>query len=388
MFKIIKKSGKARLGLLRTRHGVIKTPFFMPIATKGAVRNLTPQEMKDLGAQILLSNTYHLMLRPGAQVIKKAGGLHKFMGWDGPILTDSGGFQVYSLASKRKIKGNGVEFYTEADGGRRHFLTPERVLEIQRDLDVDIAMVLDLCAAYPCSKKEAEEAVSLTAKWAEKSLAWLKKNPEFRKKTLIFAIVQGSVDKDLRLQNTRDIVGASPARSPAFDGYAIGGLAVGEPSKEMYQVLDYTVPLLPEERPRYLMGVGKPENIVEAVRRGIDMFDCVIPTREARHGRIYIKNSAFAKGGRLDRQKSKITDYQIIRISNQQYREDFFPLDSNCDCYACQHFTRAYLHHLFKTNELLGLRLASLHNLKFYLDLMRMIREAVENGQIWNSVLK
>lgn len=380
MFKIIKKSGKARLGLLKTSHGDIKTPFFMPIATKGAVRNLTPQEMKEVGAQILLSNTYHLMLKPGAQVIKKAGGLHKFMGWDGPILTDSGGFQVYSLASKRKIKGNGVEFYTEADGGRRHFLTPERVLEIQRDLDVDIAMVLDLCAAYPCSKKEAEEAVRLTAKWAEKSLAWLDQNPEFRKKTLVFAIVQGSVDQDLRLQSARGLVGATRG-SPAFDGYAIGGLAVGEPSKEMDRVLDYTAPLLPEDKPRYLMGIGKPENIVEAVRRGIDMFDCVIPTREARHGKIYVKDPAFAKAS-ADRQKSKIADYQVIRISNQRYREDFDPLDLSCGCYTCQHFTRAYLHHLFRTNELLGLRLASLHNLKFYLDLMRMIREAVENGKI------
>jgi len=366
-FKLLKKSGKARLGLLKTSHGDLETPFFMPIATKGAVKSLTPQEMKETGAQVLLSNTYHLMLRPGVQVIKKAGGLHHFMGWNGPILTDSGGFQVFSLARQRKIKGNGVEFFTETDGGKRHFLTPELALEIQKGLGVDIAMILDVCAPYPCEKEEAKRAVELTTIWARKSLAWLKKNPVFRKKTLVFAIVQGSVHRDLREKSIKELVNFD------FDGYALGGLAVGESNKKMYKVLDYAVPLLPEDKPRYLMGIGKPENIIEAVKHGIDMFDCVIPTREARHGRIYIKN---------ENQKSQLMDYQVIRIANQKHREDFSPLDSNCQCYTCRNFSRAYLHHLFKTNEVLVLRLATLHNLKFYLDLMRMIREGLNNGKI------
>ncbi|MFN3301633.1 MAG: tRNA guanosine(34) transglycosylase Tgt [Patescibacteria group bacterium] len=375
MFVITKKSkkSKARVGRLKTIHGVIKTPFFMPIATRGAIKNLTSEELKNLGTEIILSNTYHLFLKPGEKIIKKIGGLHRFMNWSGPILTDSGGFQVFSLAKMRKVKDNGIEFQSEIDG-KKFFLTPEKAIQIQLDLGSDILMSLDECIGYPCSKKEAEKAVKRTTLWAKRGKKEFDrqiKNLKFKIKNspLLFGIIQGSIFKDLRLRSAKEILDIG------FDGYAIGGLAVGEPIKKMYKVLDYLVPLLPENKPRYLMGVGKPEQIVEAVKRGIDMFDCVIPTREARHGKLY-KFSIF------NFQFSNKKFYEEINIRNAKYQKDFKPIDKNCHCYTCQNYSRAYLRHLFITQEPLGLRLATIHNLKFYFDLMKKIRKMIREGEL------
>jgi queuine tRNA-ribosyltransferase len=392
MFKIKQKSKKtaARTGVLQTNHGEIKTPFFMPIATKGAVKNLSAGDMKDLEAQILLSNTYHLMLRPGVELIKKSGGLHKFMRWDRPILTDSGGFQVFSLANPIRIKSEsdtnltriysesstspnnhsslvklseeGVEFKSYIDGST-HFLTPEKCIEMQSDFGVDIAMCLDQCVPNPCDYDKAKKAMGLTSRWAQRC-----KDSRLKiENSKLFAIVQGSVYKDLRLQSAKDLI------KIGFDGYAIGGLAVGESSAEMYKVLDYLCPELPEDKPRYLMGVGTPENIVEAVKRGVDMFDCVIPTREARHGRIYKFNSPAERGWGV-----KVNFYKVLNIHNEQFKEDFSVVDEECDCATCQGgYTKAYLRHLFSVNENLAQRLATIHNLYFYLDLMRKIRHNI-----------
>lgn len=375
MLRLIKKSkiSKARVGKLNTLHGVIQTPFFMPIATRAAVKNLTPQDLKELGAEIILSNTYHLLLRPGMDIIKKIGGLHKFMAWDGPILTDSGGYQVFSLANLRKIKEEGVEFKSEVDGAKI-LLTPEKVIEIQRILGSDIMMVLDECPPWPCHKKYAMKSLELTTRWAKRSKDFLQKimkskKQKNKKTNLIFGIVQGSTYKDLRLESVKKLI------EIGFDGYAVGGLAVGEPREKMYQTLDYLVPSLPENKPHYLMGVGKPEEIVEAVKRGIDMFDCVIPTRNARHGLLYVFGNKKINFNRK-------SFYQTIRITNEQYKNDKLPLDSHCNCYTCQNYSRAYLRHLFMTKERLGLRLASLHNLAFYLDLMKKIREQIAKGTI------
>ena len=375
MFIITKKSkeSRARTGLLKTRHGVVKTPFFMPIATKGAVKNLSPEELKKIGAEIILSNTYHLFLKPGNILIKKAGGLHQFMNWPGPILTDSGGFQVFSLAKMRKIKKDGIEFMSEIDG-QKVFLTPEKAIQIQLDLGSDIIMSLDECVGLPASRKEIEKSVERTSFWAEKGKKYFDrqiKNLKLKIKNLplLFGIVQGGTDKNLREKSAKEIINLD------FAGYAIGGLAVGEPVKEMYKVLDYLVPLLPENKPRYLMGVGKPEQIVEAVKRGVDMFDCVIPTREARHGKLYkfkSKNFNF---------KSQHF-YEEINIKNTRYQKDLKPIDKNCHCYTCKNYSRAYLRHLFMTQEPLGLRLATIHNLKFYLDLMKKIRKTVREGEL------
>lgn len=383
-FIITRKSqkSKARAGVLKTKNGIVYTPFFMPIATKGAVKNLIPEELKLLGAEIVLSNTYHLFLKPGEKIIKKLGGLHKFMNWPGPILTDSGGFQVFSLAKTRKIKDDGVEFQSEIDG-QKFFLTPEKAIQIQLDLDSDIIMSLDECVGWPCSKAKAEKAVQRTSHWAklgkDKFEGFLNKklrtkNKKYKlknNKPLLFGIIQGSTYEDLRLKSAKEITALD------FDGYAIGGLAVGEPVKEMYKVLDYLVPLLPKDKPRYLMGVGKPEQIVEAVKRGIDMFDCVIPTREARHGKLYkflIHHSKFPTRW--------ANFYEEINIKNAKFRQDFQPIDKNCDCYTCSNYSRAYLCHLFMTNEPLGLRLATIHNLKFYLDLMKKIRQMIKSGKL------
>jgi len=314
---------------LLTNHGKINFPAFMPVATKGAVKNISPEELKNIGAEIILANIYHLLQRPGIEIIKKAGGLHKFMGWDGPILTDSGGFQVFSLAKFRKIHENGVEFMSEIDG-KRYFLTPEKVIQMQKDLGVDIAMVLDVCTPYPCSYKEAEKAVGLTIKWAKKS-----QNKSSKLQT--FAIVQGSTYKDLREKCVKELVKLN------FDGYAIGGMC----GEKLYQVLDWTCPLLPKGKPIYLMGIGRPKNIKEAVKRGVDMFDCVAPAREARHGRIYVSTNKY------------------INIQNQKYAKHFSPIAG---------ITKAYLHHLFKIQEPLGMRLATLHNLNFILGLVKRLR--------------
>jgi queuine tRNA-ribosyltransferase len=385
MFKIIKKSkiSQARLGQIKTRHGLVQTPCFMPIATRAAVKNLTPNELKELGAKIILSNTYHLYIKPGLDIIQKAGGLHHFMNWFGPILTDSGGYQVFSLAKIRKIEERGVKFKSEVNG-QEIFLTPEMVIKTQIILGSDIMMVLDECIGWPCKKEEAEEAVERTTWWAKRAREFFKKEitklklsssklgrvGQLQKFPLLFGIIQGSVYKDLRLKSLEEII------SLDFDGYAIGGLLVGEPESKMWKVLDYLVPNLPENKPRYLMGAGKPEQIVKAVAKGIDMFDCVIPTREARHGKLYVMIN-----GKISMNNEK-KFYRAINIKNTQYKKDFKPIDKNCSCYTCQNYSRAYLRHLFNTNEPLGLRLATIHNLKFYLDLMKIVRENIKNGQL------
>lgn len=393
MFKIAEfsKKSKARLGELKTSHGVIKTPFFMPIATKGAVKTLDALDMENLKAQVLLSNTYHLYLRPGMEIIKKAGGLHKFMNWSGPILTDSGGYQVFSLAKMRKISEEGVKFRSHIDGSE-HLLTPEDSIEIQMILDSDIMMVLDECPPHPCDYDYAKESLELTTRWAKRCKDFFYsaspssdgtgsrrfkrfginsvRNPQLKlgrnPNQKLFGIVQGSTYKDLRIKSARQL------KKLNFDGYAIGGLAVGEPRKEMYKVLDYIIDELPQDKPHYLMGVGKPDEIVESVKRGIDMFDCVIPTRNARHGMLYIW-----KHDNLNKKDF----YETIQITNEKFKKDFTPLDKKCGCHTCRNFSRAYLNHLFKTNEMLGYRLTTIHNVKFYLDLMAKIRLNIENNE-------
>jgi len=360
MFKVLIKSkkSKARLGKLGTIHGAIQTPFFMPIATRAAVKGLTTKELKELKIQIILSNTYHLFLRPGTEIIKKAGGLHKFMNWAGPILTDSGGYQVFSLAKIRKIKESGVEFRSEIDG-QKIMLTPEQTIKIQQDLGSDIMMILDECLAYPSSYQRSKQAVKRTSQWANKcKIQYLKK----RNKQLLFGIVQGSVYVDLRKMSAQEL------RQIDFHGYAIGGLLVGEPVNKTYQIIEETVKELPVDKPRYLMGAGKPEQIIRAVKLGVDMFDCVIPTRNARHGLLYVKT------------KVKKKPYKEIHITNAQYKKDFKPLDKSCLCFTCQNFSKAYLRHLFMTNEPLGQRLATIHNLAFYLGLMKEIRKQIKMG--------
>jgi len=378
-FKKKKKSkrSRARQGVLTTAHGRIVTPFFMPIATRGVVKTLTPDDLNNLGSQIVLANTYHLWQRPGLKVIKKARGLHKFMNWAGPILTDSGGYQVFSLAKKRKILSKGVEFLSDIDG-QKHLLTPERAIEIQRIFGSDIIMSLDECPAYPCTKKYAKQSLELTTRWASRGKkAYSQQSTGYRKKHLLFGIVQGSVYKDLRLQSAKELVALD------FDGLAVGGLAVGEPVKKLYEVLDYTVPVLPKNKPRYLMGVGKPEQIVEAVKRGVDMFDCVIPTRNARHGMLYVYkgNSRTLTRGRLPTQLMG-QFYQEIRIKQSKYASDIRPLDQHCDCDTCKNYSRAYLRHLFLSNDPLAMRLATQHNLRFYLKLMELIRAYIKQGRL------
>ena len=368
MIKILKKSNKsqARLGTFKTAHGIVHTPFFMPIATKAAVKHLTTDEIRELKAEIILSNTYHLYLQPGLKILKKAGGLHKMMDWSGPILTDSGGFQVFSLSKIRKIMPEGVEFSSHIDGSK-HMLTPKKVLEIQQIIGSDITMILDVCPSSTASHEEVAEAVRQTTEWAKmakKTLA-LKSFNQQKNKQLRFAIVQGGVYQDLRLKSLSELVPLD------FDGYAVGGLAVGESNAEMYKVLDYLVRDMPEKKPRYLMGVGTPENIVEAVKRGVDMFDCVIPTREARHGRLYVW-----KKGKVDLAKGNF--YETINISNAKYKEDFSPINET----NLKKYSKAYLAHLFKTKEALGMRLATLNNIEFYLTLMAKIREAIAKGKL------
>lgn len=362
MFKILKysKKSKARVGRLETKHGVIKTPFFLPIATRAAVKNLTPDELKELGAQIILSNTYHLFVRPGIRVIKKIGGLHRFMNWNGPILTDSGGYQIFSLAKWRKVTDEGVEFRSELDG-KKIFFTPEKVIEIQKDFGSDILMVLDECIGWPAARDKVEESVRRTKEWAKRS-----KKVKIRN-SLLFGIIQGGTFKDLREKNAQEIT------SFGFDGYAIGGLFVGEPIKTTYEIIKIVEKYLPKDKPRYLMGAGKPDQILKAVEKGIDMFDCVIPTRNARHGLLYIRSSNKIIV------KNKV-NYKKLRIKNSCYKDDFKPLDKFCSCFTCKNYTRAYLHHLFLTNEPLALRLATIHNLKFYFDLIKEIREKIKKG--------
>jgi queuine tRNA-ribosyltransferase len=382
MFEIVKKNkkSKARIGRLITKNGVVKTPVFLPIGTYGAVKNLSQEELKNLGAQIILSNTYHLGLRPGIDVIKKAGSLHNFMNWPGPILTDSGGFQVFSLAKHRKLTEEGVHF-SDPINGAKHFLTPEKSIQIQLDLGSDIILVFDDCPPHPATREEIKKSMELSLRWAarcEKYFTAQMKKMESKneqglrkqqqksniKRPLLFGIVQGSVYKDLRQESARQIA------QMGFDGFAIGGVSVGEPRKYVAKVLEWVMLLLPENKPKHLLGVGKPEEIVKAISYGVDMFDCVIPTREARHGRLY---KISAQGGPAfgGKTKSPKAFYNIINITNAKFRKDFKPVDENCACYTCQNYSRAYLNHLFKMKELLGYRLATIHNLYFYMQVVK-----------------
>lgn len=355
-FEIIKKSSKskARVGKLYTPHGIINTPAFMPIGTLGTVKAMTMRDVNEIGAEIMLANTYHLYLRPGNQLIKEAGGLHKFMNWDKPILTDSGGFQVFSLAHMRKITEEGVEFTSHIDGSK-HFLSPKRVLEIQTDFGSDIMMPLDECVAYPCEKKEALEALERTTRWAKQSkFEILNSKSETISKSQIqnsklFGIVQGSTYKDLRKRSAEEIAALD------FPGYAIGGLSVGEPQAEMFEMLGIVTDILPEKAPRHLMGVGYPSDILGAIEQGADLFDCVIPTRLARHG------SFINYEGKTS-----------IRLA--KYEKDFTSIDPDCDCYACQNFTKAYIRHLFWAREITAMHLLTIHNLRFYMRMMARVR--------------
>ncbi len=352
-FKLLKKnpSSGARLGRIYTTHGEVNTPVFMPVATQGTVKSLIPETVQDLGAEMILANTYHLYLRPGHEIIKKLGGIHKFMNWGAPILTDSGGFQVYSLGALRKISDGGVVFKSHIDGSR-HFVSPELAIEIQEALGSDIMMCLDECTAYPASFQEAEKSLALTINWARRSKA-IKKNNE----QALFGIVQGGTYPDLRLRAVEDI-----SKNIGFDGYAIGGLSVGEPKEEMLSIASLTTPLLPDDKPRYLMGVGTPGDIVTCVDYGIDMFDCVIPTRCARHGLLF-------------------TNHEKVVIKHARHRDDDSPLDGTCDCYTCRNYSRAYLRHLYMAKEILAMVLNTIHNVRYFMHLMDRIRAAIRDGK-------
>jgi len=347
-FAISHRDGDARRARLELAHGCVDTPAFMPVGTYGTVKAISPQELFDIGAQVVLGNTFHLWLRPGLEVIEKHGGLHRFMGWDRPILTDSGGFQVFSLGALRKISEEGVQFASPVNGDRL-FLTPEESMRIQQVLNSDIAMVFDECTAYPATEPEARQSMELSMRWAARCKS------AFRSSNALFGIVQGGVYPDLRAQSVERLV------QIGFDGYAIGGLAVGEPKEDRRRILQTTC--LPQERPRYLMGMGTPEDLIEAVAAGIDLFDCVLPTRNARNGWLF-------------------TRHGDLKIRNARHRDDASPLDAECSCYTCRHFTRAYLHHLQKANEILGARLNTLHNLHYYQELMRTLRAAIEAGAL------
>lgn len=346
-FTLHTSDGPARRGTLSLAHGTVETPVFMPVGTYGSVKAMSPVELKEIGAQIVLGNTFHLWLRPGLEVIEAHGGLHRFMGWDGPILTDSGGFQVFSLGELRKITEEGVKFQSPINGDRC-FLTPEESMRIQKVLNSDIVMIFDECTPYPADEKPAADSMRLSLRWAERSKKAHEGNPN-----ALFGIVQGGMYEHLRDESLRGLT------QIGFDGYAIGGLSVGEPKEDMLRILDHTVPQLPTDKPRYLMGVGTPEDLVDAVSRGIDMFDCVMPTRNARNGWLFTRNG-------------------VVKIRNATYRNDLAPLDEECGCYTCKNFTRAYLHHLFRAQEILGARLNTIHNLYYYQELMAGIRHAIE----------
>jgi queuine tRNA-ribosyltransferase len=351
-FNINKKceKTKARRGIIRTPHGEIETPAFMPVGTRATVKTVTPRELEDLGAQVMLTNTYHLLTRPGIEIIREAGGIHKFCSWHKPILSDSGGFQVFSLAKIRKIKETGVEFSSHIDGNKI-FIGPRESIGIQKALGVDIMMAFDECAPYPCSYEEAASSLKKTTQWEKAS-----RDFPINDNQKIFGIVQGSTFKDLREKSAEELVKLN------FDGYAIGGVSVGEPENIMFDCVKWTEPILPQEKPRYLMGVGTPRQIVRAVSEGIDLFDCVLPTRLARHG------TAFVGAG------------DDIPIKAARYSKDFSPVDENCQCYTCKNFSRAYIRHLLNVGEMLGIRLLSIHNLHFYFNLMTRIRESIKHG--------
>lgn len=348
-FKLLyeSKECKARLGEIITPHGVIETPIFMPVGTKATVKTMTPEELKDINTQIILSNTYHLYLRPGHDIIREAGGLHKFMNWDRPILTDSGGFQVFSLGNLRKITEEGVRFKSYIDGSD-HFISPEKAIEIQNDLGSDIIMAFDECTPYPSTYEYAKNSMERTTRWAQRC----KEAHNNTDNQALFGIVQGSMFKDLRMESLKQLIDLD------LPGYALGGLSVGEPAEIMNDVLDYTVEAMPRNKPRYLMGVGSPDYIFEAVTRGIDMSDCVLPTRMARNGGF-------------------LTSQGRLTIKNAVHRNDFSPIDPECGCYTCKNYSRAYIRHLFNENEILGGRLATIHNLFFLINLMKNIRIAI-----------
>ncbi len=355
-FERLAGDGPARLGRMKFERGVVDTPVFMPVGTYGSVKAMTAEELHGLGTQIILGNTFHLMLRPGAEIIKKHGGLHNFIHWDGPILTDSGGFQIWSLAKMRKIAPDGVRFRSPVDGSEI-FLSPEKSMEVQHELDSDIVMVLDECTPYPAAFAQAQASMELSLVWAEKCrrrFNALKTGPSA---AALFGIVQGGMYPDLRQVSLAGLV------ELGFDGYALGGLSVGESEEERLMVLDATLPSMPEDQPRYLMGVGTPADILQAVARGIDMFDCVMPTRHARNGFLF-------------------TNEGVVKIRNSRYRDDTGPLDPSCDCYTCSHYSRAYLRHLDACNEILGARLNTIHNLHFYERMMAGIRQAIGEGRL------
>ncbi len=357
-FTLKKTSGSARLGALSFRRGDVRTPAFMPVGTYGTVKGVTPEEVAESGADILLGNTFHLMLRPGTQIIRRHGGLHEFMNWHGPILTDSGGFQVFSLAAMRKLSEEGVRFRSPVNGDEI-LLTPEISMEVQHELNSDVAMIFDECTPYPATESEARESMQLSLRWAMRSR---QRFDELRvaapeRGEALFGIVQGGIYDELRRESLAKL------EAIGFEGYAVGGLAVGEPEEERIKVLDSLLPHMPAERPRYLMGVGTPVDIVESVVRGIDMFDCVIPTRHARTGHL------FSSQG-------------VVRIRNARYANDTGPVDPNCDCYTCAHYSRAYLRHLEKCGEMLGSRLSTIHNLHYYQSLMSDIRHAIETDRM------
>jgi queuine tRNA-ribosyltransferase len=346
-FKVTHRDGAARRGRLELAHGAIETPVFMPVGTYGTVKAMSPEELEGLGAQIVLGNTFHLWLRPGTGVIAKHGGLHRFMGWQHPILTDSGGFQVFSLGAMRKITEEGAKFASPINGDQM-LLTPEESMRIQRALNSDIVMVFDECTPYPATQEQARVSMELSMRWAERSKRAHEGNPN-----ALFGIVQGSVFEDLRDSSLRKL------QDIQFDGYAIGGLAVGEPAADRSRIMNHTLKDMPPDKPRYLMGMGTPEDLIEAVLAGVDMFDCVLPTRNARNGWLFTRSGD-------------------VKIRNAKWRDDTRPLDEACACYCCRNFSRAYLHHLQRANEILGARLNTIHNLHYYLQLMRELREAIE----------
>jgi queuine tRNA-ribosyltransferase len=351
-FNLNNTNAKARRGKLTFERGEVETPAFMPVGTYGTVKAMTPEEVQELGAQIILGNTFHLAITPGTEVIETHGDLHDFMHWQGPILTDSGGFQVFSLGAMRKISEEGVAFRSPKDGNKI-FMGPEESMQIQYKLGSDIVMIFDECTPYPADKSTADQSMQLSLRWAQRSKDVHKK---LGNENALFGIVQGGMYEDLRTQSAKELINIG------FDGYAIGGLSVGEPKEEMIKVLDFLPEQLPADKPRYLMGVGTPSDLVEAVERGIDMFDCVMPTRNARNGYL------FTSGG-------------VVKIRNAQYKLDVKPVDKRCGCYTCKNYTRSYLHHLQRKNEILGSRLNTIHNLHYYQDLMKGMREAIENDE-------
>jgi queuine tRNA-ribosyltransferase len=354
---------KARAGYFETIHGVVETPVFMPVGTQGTVKAVNQFLLEnELKAQIVLSNTYHLYLRPGTEVIEKAGGLHKFMSWKKPILTDSGGFQIYSLSELRKVRKDGVEFKSHLDGST-HFFSPEKVIQIQRSIGSDIMMPLDECTPFPCEYEYAKKSKDLTSEWAVLNKeAFVKSTSPYDTEQHLFGIIQGSIYKDLREQSAKDLINLD------FDGYAIGGLAVGEPVETMYDIVTFTTDFIAEEKPRYLMGVGRPENILEAIERGIDMCDCVMPTRNARNAYLF-------------------TNTGVLSMRNAIYKDDFNPVDYECECYTCRNYSRAYLRHLFISKEILAMELASIHNLFFYLNLIKEARKRIIDNsfKVWKE---